>query len=103
MTQTVGQASTKTKLTTVSTSVTVGTSVGLTALVLPVAPGGGTPAASVTFMDGTNILGTLALTDGSATLSITTLSKGKHTLTAVYSGGLRYLKSTSAPLTVTVT
>ena len=102
ITQTVGQASTKTALTASRNSITAGTVVDLTALVVPVAPGVGTPVDSVTFLDGTNVLGTLALTDGTATLSVTTLAKGKHTLTAVYFGESRYLKSTSAPLTVTV-
>lgn len=103
ITQQVAQASTSTALSTPSTTVTAGTSVDLTAVVVPVPPGGGIPGASVTFMEGTKVLGTVALSKGRATLSISTLAKGKHTLTAVYSGGPKYLRSISAALTLTIT
>jgi sugar lactone lactonase YvrE len=48
-----------------------------------------TPVGSVTFMDGTVILGTMALgTKGMAKLSNIELSAGNHVVTALYAGGV---------------
>jgi hypothetical protein len=59
-----------------------------------------TPSGLVRFLDGTNILGTGTLTsDGAATLSISTLSTGTHTITAVYEATPDSASSTSPVLT----
>ncbi len=63
---------------------------------------GGTPTGSVTFMDGSGTLGTVALSGVSATYTTSTLAPGTHTLTAVYSGDATYGKSTSVAQAVTV-
>lgn len=54
------------------------------------------PAGTVTFLDGAVTLGTANLNSGIATLSISTLAVGTHSLTAVYSGDTNYTGSTSA-------
>jgi hypothetical protein len=48
---------------------------------------GGTPTGSVTFYDGTNVLGTVTLdTNGNATFTTSGLWLGDHNITAIYSG-----------------
>jgi hypothetical protein len=60
---------------------------------------GGTPAGTVTFKDGAGSLGSAALSaEGSATLEVSTLAVGSHTITAVYGGSADFAGSTSAPL-----
>ena len=78
-----------------------GQSVTLTALVSSSAATG-----TVTFMDGSILLGTVALNNnlnsGTATLAVSTLSAGTHLLTALYSSDSNYAGS-SGTLTQTVT
>jgi hypothetical protein len=50
-------------------------------------PGSGNPSGTVTFYDGGKTLGTGSLgADGHATFSISSLSKGTHSITATYGG-----------------
>jgi streptogramin lyase len=87
---------------TLSTVVT-GQTVTFTAVVSPVAPGGGTPTGTVTFKDGNSILGTVAVgANDTATFTTTFAAVGNHTITAVYSGSGNFLGSTSAAQTKTV-
>jgi len=58
----------------------------------------GTPTGSVSFYDGTALLGSASLTSGTATLNTTSLSVGLHSVTAVYSGDSTFASVTSAPL-----
>lgn len=60
------------------------------------------PSGTVSFMDGSTLLGKAALVKGVAKLSISKRSKRKHRMTAVYDGGPNFSKSTSAVVTVTV-
>ena len=80
-----------------------GQSIQLMASVVAVSPGDGVPAGTITFRDGSTVLGTAVL-DGSgvATLNITALSVGDHTVTATYSGNGSFTASTSASLTRSV-
>lgn len=80
-----------------STSLTVGQPVTLTAAVTP-APGGGT----VSFLDGTTILGTENVVGGVASLTIPVLTAGTHNLTAVFNGTGTAALSRSAAVTVNV-
>ena len=88
-----------------TTTVVVGTpnpasavqSVTFTATVSPSAASG-----TVTFKDGTNTLGTGALSGGVATFATNGLSVGSHSLTATYGGDASYLASTSSVLTQVV-
>jgi hypothetical protein len=61
--------------------------------------GAGTPSGTVTFMDGTTTLATVALVAGQASYTTTTLARGSHAVTAVYSGDSNFLAGTSAVLT----
>jgi hypothetical protein len=57
---------------------------------------------TVSFYDGSVLLGTGQVTNGIATLTTTTLAAGTHTITAVYNGDATYASSQSGPATVTV-
>lgn len=88
-----------------------------------VSPGSGTPTGTVTFMDGSNVLGsapvsTSAISNprlsalathpatvnaaGDATLTLSTLSLGSHSITASYSGDADFGGTTSAATSVQV-
>jgi hypothetical protein len=78
----------------------VGQTVNLTALVSRAA---GIPTGTVTFLDGSTVLGTATLDDtGTASLAVTFDSAGDHALTAVYGGQGSSTASTSDVLTETV-
>jgi hypothetical protein len=69
----------------------------LSAAIAVVAPGSGIPTGSVTFYDGTAILGTASLVNGAASLVLgnTTLAAGSHTIRLVYSGDGNFAGSDS--------
>jgi hypothetical protein len=93
---------TTTTLTPSATSVFVKNSLTLTAQVTPTT-GSGTPTGSVTFMDGSTSLGSVALnSSGQAQLQLSNLTTGSHSITAVYSNDFTYNASNSAVLTETV-
>ena len=102
VTQTVNAASTRTTLSSSANPSAFGQPISLTATVSPVAPGAGTVGGTVTFKDGTTVLGTGNLTSGSASLLVATLAVGSHSLTAVYAATASYGGSTSAAVTQTV-
>jgi hypothetical protein len=83
---TVNPDTTKTVVTFMSTPVVVGKPVNLIATVSVVAPGVGTPTGSVTFMEGSTTLGTVALSGTTATLPWAFATAGAQSITAVYSG-----------------
>jgi Bacterial Ig-like domain (group 3) len=62
----------------------------------------GTPTGSVTFLDGTTPLAASTLSGGAATLTVSSLAMGTHSITAVYSGDANFLGSTSAMLSQSV-
>jgi hypothetical protein len=73
------------------------------ALTATVSSGAGTPTGSVTFLDGTTPLGAGTLnTSGLASLSISSLAAGTHSVTAVYSGDTDFGAATSGALTQSV-
>src|SRR5581483_1206686 len=60
----------------------------------------GTPSGTVIFTDGASTLGTVALdNNGQATLSISTLTLGSHSITVSYSGDANFIGSNSAVFT----
>jgi pimeloyl-ACP methyl ester carboxylesterase len=90
-----------TALTANSATVVLGKTLSLSAQVTATA---GVPSGGVTFLDGTNPLGTLTLNgSGIASFNTNNLSAGSHSLTASYQGNGSYQSSASPPLTVTVT
>lgn len=88
---------TATTLNSTSASVPLGTSISLTATVVPSSATG-----TVTFYDGSSILGSAPIASGSASLTTVSLSLGTHSLTAIYDGSSTHASSTSGALTVTV-
>jgi Big-like domain-containing protein len=102
-----GQASTKvaklgssTKLTSSVNPSAISQLVTFTALVKS---SSGTPSGTVTFKDGTTVLGSVALdVTGHASTSTSALAAGAHSITAGYSGSAVYKPSTSAILTQNV-
>lgn len=64
---------------------------------------GATPTGTVTFLDGTTSIGTGTLNSlGSATLSVSNLTVGSHTITASYAGDANNFAAANAPLTEAV-
>jgi streptogramin lyase len=89
--QVVNQLTTTTGLESSANPSNYGDPVTFTATVSP-----GAATGTVTFLDGTTVLGTSAVTSGSATLTTSALTGGPaHDITAVYSGDLNYEGSTS--------
>jgi hypothetical protein len=71
-----------------------GQAVTFTATIHATAPGFGTPTGTVAFTEGTAALGNRTLdATGRATLSISSLAVGKHTITATYSGSGNFVAS----------
>ena len=95
-TLTVTAASTAITLVASPSATQYGDPVTLTATVTSGATG------TVSFFDGSVLLGTGAVSNGVATLTTSTLVAGTHTITAVYNGDATYASSQSAPATVTV-
>jgi hypothetical protein len=99
VTEKVSAASTKTQLTAPTTS-NFGSSVSLKATVTALAPGFGTPAGTVTFYDGSGVVGTAPLaTTGTATFVVTGLQGGNQSFTASYGGSPNFAASSSAVAT----
>jgi hypothetical protein len=89
---------TTTKLTSSANPSVLGSAITLTATVSEPS-GTGTPTGTVTFKEGKNILGTVALDSGTAALSISSLLLGNHVIAAVYDTSGAYAYNTSEPLT----
>ena len=97
---TVKAQTTTTSLAASPNQVTVGQALSLTASVKGAVSA---PAGTVTFLNGSAVLGAATLNaSGVATLHITSLAVGGHSLTAKYVGNASALTSTSAGVTVTV-
>ena len=80
-----------------------GDPVTFTATLRPTFVSSGIPSGTVTFFDGSNILGTGALHGRKATLTTSTLAVGKHQITANYSGDNTFVPSHSKRLAEKVT
>lgn len=99
---TVNPANSTTQLTVQPNPSMQGQQVTFTARVQGVAPGSGTPTGTVTFRDGSIVLGTGQLVNGTATFQTTTLSLGAHNLIAQFGGDNNFLASASAGVSQTV-
>lgn len=60
------------------------------------------PGGTVTFYDGATQIGTATASGGTATLTLSSLAEGGHTITATYSGDTNYKPATSNALPETV-
>ena len=67
-----------------------------------VAATGVVPTGSVSFYDGTKLLGTVALAAGKASLTKSSMSEGTHSITATYGGNGTLSPSTSAAVSLKV-
>jgi hypothetical protein len=77
--------------------------VTFTATVVVTAPGTAPPTGTVSFKEGSRVLGTGSLSsNGQATFTISNLNKGSNQIVAVYGGSTNFLTSTSTVLTQTV-
>jgi hypothetical protein len=97
LTQTVNQAGTTVALTSAANPSSYGSSVTLTATVMPA-----TATGTVTFMDGATTLGTGTISSGIAAYSTSALAVGPHSITASYGGDTNDTSSSSTALTETV-
>ncbi len=79
--------------TSVGTSGSPSTSGSLVTFTATVGSGAGTPAGNVVFKDGTTVIGTVALSSGSAQLATSALAVGTHTIHAHYDGNGDYAVS----------
>ncbi|WP_263417411.1 Ig-like domain repeat protein [Terriglobus albidus] len=100
---TVDTIPTTTLLSASASTVDAGAQLQLSATVTPSQTTGGQVTGTVTFYDGSTVLGTTTVpSNGVAQLVTTSLSVGSHTLTATYSGSTNYATSTSNIAAVTV-
>ncbi len=100
-TVTVSVADTTSVVTYFPTSPVAGQNVSLTATVSAVSPGAGTPTGTVDFYNGSSLLGSATLSNGSATFVTSALTAGANSITADYAGDPNFSTSTSSPVTVT--
>jgi hypothetical protein len=98
----VTSSATTTTVTSAANPSVFGQTVIFTAVVTPVSPGAGTPTGTVTFKDGTTVLGSaVTLVGGAATLATSGLALGSNnSITAVYSGDSHFNTSTSTPAVI---
>src|SRR5262249_47674369 len=76
-----------------------GQAVALSAHVTPATSGSAVPTGTVSFVDGSNLIGTANMTTtGNASLTTTALVAGLHSLTSRYSGDGGFAPSTSTAL-----
>jgi Big-like domain-containing protein len=101
--ETVNRAPTTTSVSSSLNPSSFGKSVALKATIVPVL-GGPPVGGTVTFKDGSTVLGTASIsgTTDTATFSTSALRAGSHSITAIYSGGPNRLGSTSPAITETV-
>ena len=91
----IAKASSSTSLTSNANPVLLDNAITFTATVTSTA---GTPSGTVSFYDGTTLLGQGALSGGVASYTTSSLAVGAHTITADYGGDSNFLVSTSSAL-----
>ncbi len=96
------KVTTSTLLSASTTSPAFGQQVVLTATLIPSLVGSLTPGGTVTFNDGGTSIGTGSVSAGVATLNITSLGSGTHSITATYAGDTNFLTSASSAIGITV-
>jgi predicted secreted protein len=101
--QVVTKATTELTLSSSLNPAAYGGSATLKAHIAAVAPGAGTPAGTVTFLEGEAILETVQMSGGNATLKLKALAPGTHKITASYSGDANDEPSEGGPFVQTIT
>ena len=92
------KAATTTTVSANKSTAVAGQTVTFTATVSPAAAPG-----SVTFLDGAQAIGSVAVSGGAASLAVSNLAVGVHSVTASYGGAAGYAASTSTAVIVTIT
>ena len=100
--QTVNPAGTAVALAASSNPAVSGAQVTFTTTVAALAPGAGIPGGSVTFAIDSVSQPAVALTGGVASLAVSTLSAGPHSVAATYSGSAAFASGVAAPLSETI-
>ena len=100
ITETISQTATATTLSTSATSSISGRPVTLSASVT--APGGTVPTGTVDFVNGNLVLGTVTISGGTASLTVSNLSVGTDNIAAIYSGDANDTSSKSPAIAITV-
>ena len=97
------QAGTTISLTASASSVAQGQTVSFTATVAAGQTGRPSPTGSVSFYDGTTLLGSAPLSGSTAVFTTSGLATGSHSITAVYGGddNFNFNTSTAVPISVT--
>jgi hypothetical protein len=98
-----GQGGSSIALTNSGSSIAFGTAETFTAAITPAMTGRSTPTGSVSFYDGTTLLGTGSVSAGVASFASSSLAVGAHSITAVYTGDSNSNPVTSSASAVTVT
>jgi hypothetical protein len=93
---TIGPATPTIGLTSTPNPAMITTAVTFTAAV---ASSAGTPTGTVSFLEGTTLLGAVALSGGAAAFTTSSLAAGTHTITAAYAGDANFATVTSSPVT----
>jgi hypothetical protein len=102
LTQVVSKASTSASVTSMANPSMYRQTVTFAATIVANSPWGGTPTGTVTFEEGTTVLGSSTLTGGAAYFATSALGAGDHAITAVYDGDSNFSTSTSSATTQTV-
>jgi hypothetical protein len=102
LSQTVNQDGTASTVSSSNNPSIIGQSVTFTATVTANSPGAGTPTGSVSFLDGTSVLASVPLNNGSAAFSTSSLAVGSHPITVQYGSDADFTASTSSVLTQVV-
>jgi len=100
---TVTPAATTTTVTSSANPSVYGQSVTYTGAVKVVGFAGSNPSGAITFYDGTTVLSSGFLSNGSSQFTVSSALAGAHSVTAQYGGTANFAASTSAALTQTVT
>jgi hypothetical protein len=101
--QSVSKAGTKSTLSAAASQAVFGQVVTFTAVVSRSVSGAGIPSGTVSFNDGTKMLGSATLDGtGQAIFRSSSLGVGSHTITAVYAGSSNFVGSSSPAITETV-
>jgi hypothetical protein len=100
VTETVKKAATRTALASSLNPSSFGQSVTFSASVSP--QFGGTVTGTIIFKDGDTTLGSRTVSGGKASLTLSNLHAGNHSITAIYDGSTDFLNSTSATVTQVV-
>ena len=78
-----------------SNVVTAGQAITVSATIQAVSPSAGKPTGTMTFYDGSTVLGTSAVDPGMATLTTSSLSVGTHSISTTYSGDAHFAPGAS--------